>query len=91
MNFESVTRITPTLFDDAHDVREELLQWSVHNDNIIQDNPVEPPNLGNDRAVASIIIRVTSYLYDIGIRKYFLFPDLDNLADELKSLSKIKA
>ena len=32
-----------------------------------------------------------SWLYDIGIRKSYLFPDLDNLADEIKSLSRIKA
>jgi hypothetical protein len=31
-----------------------------------------------------------NWLYDIGIRQSYLFPDLDNLADEIKKLIFIK-
>lgn len=48
---ESVLRILPDLLSAAKNAREELLNWMIDNHQFILDNTVEPPSLGNDRAV----------------------------------------
>lgn len=48
---QTVQRIRIDLFDVAKPSREKLLKWSIDNETAIKTNTVEPPNLGNDRAV----------------------------------------
>lgn len=48
---ETVKRIQHDLYDAAKSVRQQLLKWSLDNAKNITANPIEPPNLGNDRAV----------------------------------------
>ncbi len=48
---ETVKRIQPNLFEKAKPSRRQLLKWSLDNANAISMNPVEPPDLGNSRAV----------------------------------------
>lgn len=44
-------RIDVDLFANAKCEREKLLKWSIDNAKVIQQNPIEPPDLGNDRAI----------------------------------------
>ena len=48
---EASKRIIVDLFSKAQHDREELLKWSIDNTNAIENNQIEPPNCGNDRAV----------------------------------------
>ncbi len=48
---EKVKRIPVDLSDSAEPLRKELLKWSLDNSSTIKDSPIEPPDLGNSRAV----------------------------------------
>lgn len=48
---ETVLRIEPDLHSDAENVRRDLLKWMIDNQQAIKSNVIEPPSLGNDRAV----------------------------------------
>lgn len=48
---ESCKIIDVDLFGQAKCERAQLLKWSIGNANAIKQNPIKPPDLGNDRAV----------------------------------------
>ncbi len=48
---ENVLRIPFNLLASAESVRGDLLKWTIDNQSNILKNTIEPPNLGNDRAV----------------------------------------
>lgn len=48
---ETVSRMQPDLFERSAAERSKLLKWSLDNADNIKDNPIEPPDLGNDRAI----------------------------------------
>jgi hypothetical protein len=48
---ETVQRIRVDLFEKAKHTRQELLKWALDHAEIIKRELVEPPNIGNDRAV----------------------------------------
>ena len=51
MQAETVGRLRHDLYDAAQDVRLAMLKWSIANKDALINNSIEPPNLGNDRAV----------------------------------------
>ena len=48
---ETVLRLVPDLPQKSILERRQLLKWSLDNEAQISSNPIEPPNIGNDRAV----------------------------------------
>lgn len=48
---EKVKRIDHDICELTKPERQDLLKWSIDNDESLKANPIEPPNLGNDRAV----------------------------------------
>ncbi len=50
-NSETILRIQPGLHVAAESTRCDLLKWMIDHHHSIKKNTIEPPNLGNDRAV----------------------------------------
>ena len=50
-NNETILRIEPDLHAAAESTRSNLLKWMIDHHHSIKKNTIEPPNLGNDRAV----------------------------------------
>lgn len=48
---ENVDRIPGNFFDDCQTIRRQLLSWCETHFRTIESSPVEPPRIGNDRAV----------------------------------------
>ena len=71
LSSESSLRIDVSLKKNALNVREDLLRWSLDNTKEIINNHVEPPNLGNDRAVDNWlpIFTIASLVSDAWLKK----------------------
>lgn len=48
---DAVDRIPVDLVERALKPRQQLLKWAEDNAQLVKDNPIEPPKIGNDRAV----------------------------------------
>lgn len=82
---ETVKRIPHDLYDSAKTTRQQLLKWSIDNADAIQKNPIEPPNLGNDRAVDNwlILFTIANQVSDDWLKKCeTAYQLLNNFEDE---------
>ncbi len=51
MNHEKTVRIPANLAQLNREVREKLIRWALDNEQTVRENHIEPPPIGNDRAI----------------------------------------